>query len=111
MAFPGVFLCIHITLLHCVRQCVFPDGTTRGTRRTATLVSSLMPLETLWGTGSCGVHQECAKPRQTMLHAAVLLGVPLPIDLWPKGLEPNHRLRNPTRLVVLRSKNPKAAVS
>jgi len=86
----------------CEAMCISGWDEERDKEDTATVMGSLLPLETSGGAGSCGVHQECGSPRQGMLHAASPLGS---ASHWPlaagAGAKPHGR--SPARLVVLRS--------
>lgn len=85
MAFPDVLLSIRVMVLTSARQCVFLAGMTRDKVDTATSMGSLLPLETFGGAGSCGVHQECASPRQGMLHIAAPPGLSCPLTTGHRG--------------------------
>lgn len=55
--------------------CISDWDEKRDKEDTANSLGSLLPLETCGGAGSSGVHQECASPRQGMLHAAAPTGL------------------------------------
>lgn len=69
----------------CEAMCVSGWDEERDKEDTATSMGSLLPLETLGGAGSCGVHQECASPRQGMLHAAAPPGLRYPLISGNRG--------------------------
>lgn len=63
----------------CEAMCISGCDEERDKEDTATSMGSLLPLETFGGAWSCGVHQECASPRQGMLHAAAPMGLSCPL--------------------------------
>ena len=69
----------------CEAMCISGWDEERDKEDTATSMGSLLPLETLGGAGSCGVHQECASPRQGMLHAAAPPGLRYPLISGNRG--------------------------
>lgn len=70
--FPDMLLSIYLMVFPCARQCQFLAEMRRGSRRTDTPLGSLLFLKTFGGAGSCGILQECASPRQGMIHTSAL---------------------------------------